>query len=133
MTTLSYAERLELRPPAPTPLRKRREPVPSQLLFRELNEEIAQRRPRRGEVIEAVCECERRGCTRGVRLSAEEYEAIRRFPTRFLMRRGHACDDGERVVEAHEGYDVIEKTGPAALVAIRLDPRRQRLSSGEAA
>lgn len=130
MSTLLYAQRLELCPATAAPPR---EPVPSQLLFRELNEEIAQRRPPRDEIMDAVCECERRSCTRAVRLSPEEYESIRRFPTRFLMHRGHATDDDERVVEAHEGYDVIEKTGAAALVAIRLDPRRRRLTSGEAA
>jgi hypothetical protein len=133
MTALPYASPLQLSPAAPTPVRRRREPVPSQLLFRELNEEIAQRRPAREATLELVCECGRHSCTRAVLLTLVEYEAVRRFPTRFFVRNGHGSADGERLVETHEHYEVIEKTGPSALVAIRLDPRRRREPPNDAA
>lgn len=102
-------------------------PVPSQLLFREVNEQICLRRSPfhpPDEELELVCECERRGCTHALRLSREEYEAVRQFPTRFVMKRGHPKTEVERVVAENERYVVVEKTCPAARVAIRLDPRR---------
>ena len=102
-------------------------PVPSQLLFREVNEQISLRRSSfqpPHEQVEFVCECERRGCTQALLLSREEYEAVRQFPTRFVMKRGHPRTEVERVVAEYERYVVVEKTGPAARVAIRLDPRR---------
>jgi hypothetical protein len=110
--------------------------VPSQLLFREVNEQIALRldRPPGCDLgFEAVCECDRRGCARSVQLSVAQYEAVRQFPTRFVMRPGHSNLEDERVVEAHETYVVVEKIGPSAQIAIRLDPRKRRLQTDRAA
>jgi len=130
VTTTTFRSLFELEPPTPS---ARRDPVPSQVLFRELNEEIAARDHGVAPELEVVCECERRSCTGGVHLSTVEYEAVRRFPTRFIVRSGHAADEGERVVEAHPHYLVVEKVGLSAQVAIRLDPRRRRVPEGEAA
>jgi hypothetical protein len=132
VTTTTFRSLFELEQPPPTPS-GRRDPVPSQVLFRELNEEIAARGHGVVRELEVVCECERRSCTGGVYLSAAEYEAVRRFPTRFIVRNGHAADEGERVVEEHPGYLVVEKVGRSAQVAIRLDPRRRGVPEGEAA
>jgi hypothetical protein len=104
--------------------------VPSQLLFREANEQILLRRdpecPASHTVIEAICECERRSCLKALRLSRAEYETIRQFPTRFLLAPGHSSLSDERIVEQRPGYVVVEKTGVPAQLAIRLDPRRRR-------
>lgn len=116
-------DRIALAPLAPRPLRPHRG-IPGQLLFRELNEEIVARRPIGADgTIDAVCECDRLSCTGGLRLSTEEYERVRRFPTRFAVRPGHVSPD-ERVVDARPDYVVVEKLGAAARIAIRLDPRR---------
>ncbi len=103
-----------------------------------MNEQIALRLDRasglRPPEFEAVCECDRRSCARSVRLSVAQYEASRRqFPTRFLMKPGHSNLEDERVVEEHEAFVVVEKIGPSAQIAIRLDPRKRRPQTNRAA
>ena len=135
MSAMSFSEYLLYGPSAQVD-RRRPSSVPSQLLFREVNEQLFLRRDPSvtdDSEIEVVCECERRSCITGVRLSVKEYEAIRRFPTRFLMRLGHSSFEDERVVEDHDGFVVVEKTGPSAQVAIRLDPRKRRQEASRAA
>jgi hypothetical protein len=51
----------------------------------------------------------RRRCTRTIRLNLQEYEEVRSQPGRFVIVPGHEILDVERVVEAGERYDVIEK------------------------
>jgi len=94
----------------------------SQLLFRELNEQI--RKIAGGGEVDVVCECVNDACFDRVVISLDEYEAVRRFPTRFVVKAGHAADDVERAVESHDGYVVVEKSGADAEHAILLDPRR---------
>jgi hypothetical protein len=71
------------------------------------------------------CECAWQECRDPVRASLVEYEAVRAFPTRFLIAPddGHLTPESERVVERHPGFWVIEKTGEAAVVSAALDPR----------
>jgi len=54
-----------------------------------------------------------------------EYERVRRFPTRFVVSPAHAGVKGERVIDETASFVVVEKIGDAAVVAIRLDPRRR--------
>jgi hypothetical protein len=102
-----------------------------QALFRDLNEEI--RRISDGfaadEPLELVCECEHGDCFARVSVSHEAYEAVRRFPTRFLIRVEHQSGD-ERVVEETMGYAVVEKVGSGAETAILLDRRTVRAGVG---
>jgi hypothetical protein len=76
--------------------------------------------------IDIVCECDRRTCSNGLRLSLERYDAVRQFPTRFVMTPGHSHPDDERIVEQHDEFVVVENTGPVAGIAIRLDPRKRQ-------
>lgn len=71
------------------------------------------------------CECGWENCNEPVPASMAEYEAVRSVPTRFLVvpTEGHVAPEGERVVERHSGFWVIEKIGPAAAVSAALDPR----------
>ena len=71
------------------------------------------------------CECGWENCHEPVPASMAEYEAVRSVPTRFLVmpNDGHVAPEGERVVERHTGYWVIEKVGPAAAISGALDPR----------
>ena len=76
--------------------------------------------------IDIVCECDRRTCSNGLRLSLERYDAIRQFPTRFVITPGHSHPDDERIAEEHGEFVVVEKTGPVTGIAIRLDPRKRQ-------
>jgi hypothetical protein len=77
-------------------------------LFREVNERIV----RLNQVFESpegdfLCECASGLCAERLRLSLEEYEAIRADPRRFLMAPGHERP-GSRVIEVHQRYEVVE-------------------------
>jgi hypothetical protein len=95
----------------------------SQLLFRQLNEQL--RTIVDGGDLDVVCECANGSCFDRLLLPLDAYEAVRRFPTRFVVKEGHVADDGERAVDAQDGYVVVEKCGADAEHAILLDPRRK--------
>lgn len=88
--------------------------VRTQLLHREVNERI---RHVAGELFDLgarerlwiVCECLRLGCSERLELPADVYERVRASPTRFVVVAGHEDPQGERVVEEHPGYVVVEK------------------------
>jgi hypothetical protein len=88
-------------------------PGRSQALLRELNEEIRRIADGFGvdEDLELVCECEHGECFARLSLSADDYEAVRRFPTRFVTKPEHAGPD-DRIVHETALYVVIEKIGP---------------------
>jgi hypothetical protein len=69
-----------------------------------------------------ICECEDPACTQLIRLTREEYEAVRAHPRRFVIARGHSVQEAEIIVEA-DGHEVVEKYGEAGEIAERLDPR----------
>jgi len=73
-----------------------------------------------------LCECADPGCFEAVMLSMEEYERVREHPSRFLLVAGHEDAEAalERIIEAEEGYAVVEKLGDAGTEAARLDERR---------
>jgi hypothetical protein len=75
-------------------------------LLRDVNEQIARIDGYFDEGLELVCEC-RRCCFQRISLPREEYEAIRRFPGRFLVKTGHSSTD-EQVVEEFRTYLVVE-------------------------
>jgi hypothetical protein len=72
-----------------------------------------------------TCECGDESCLEPVRLSVEEYDAVRAEPTRFLIApsREHVAPGIERVVQSEERYWLVEKIGVAAEVSEELDPR----------
>jgi hypothetical protein len=93
--------------------------------FRQANEQI------HGKVLELgaldgrapyLCECEDERCTTVVLLTAAEYEDVRSDSRRFVVARGH--DDADtHVVDTHDGFMVIEKTGEEGRLVEELDPR----------
>jgi hypothetical protein len=103
----------------------------NQSLWREINERIKAVAETSGEV-EFLCECARLDCTETMVLSMAEYERIRSSPTHFPIVVGHEFPEIERVVEASDGYLVVEKKGAAAEEAARLDPRSPRVRGGNA-
>jgi hypothetical protein len=98
----------------------------SQSLFREVNERI-EALPNRPPptFTEYLCECCIEGCTDNVRLTASEYEELRAHPTWFAVVAGHVDPQVERVVNATDRYQVVEKMEQAADVAAHMDPRRR--------
>jgi hypothetical protein len=98
-----------------------------QVIFREVNERIERLDQRWGMfegTVSVVCECGNIGCVERIEMTAADYEAVRLFPTRFLVKPGHVAREGERVIRQSAGCVVIEKFGRDAVDAIRLDPRR---------
>ena len=77
------------------------------------------------DLLSFVCECGRLHCTRIIQLTREEYEGVRGNPRRFAIVDGHEIPEVEEVVERHDRYFVVEKTGaPEAEIVEHTDPRR---------
>ena len=94
--------------------------------FRDINERLKEgmRQVRNTpELLRFNCECGDRGCESSVRLSLEEYEALRRDSRRFAVVPGHVFLETERVVAGNDRYEVVEKVGAAVEVADAADHR----------
>jgi hypothetical protein len=74
---------------------------------------------------EWICECADTTCVAHLELSADEYEAVRRNPTYFIVTPSdeHVLPQVEAVVEKTERYWVVTKIGHGGEVARRTDPR----------
>jgi len=94
----------------------------NQALWREVNERIKEVAETAGEM-ELLCECSRMDCTATLSLTAADYERIRSSPTQFPIAIGHDFPEIENVVEASDGYAVVQKKGVAAEEVAKLDPR----------
>src|SRR3954453_22596655 len=99
-----------------------------EVLFRAGNDRMLswpemQERAARGETLVCFCECGRRRCRKRIRLTAEQYEAVRTDATRFVIAHGHELPDVEDVVEEHEGYVVVQKHEEVRALVERLDLR----------
>lgn len=103
--------------------------VVRQTLRREVNERIRELGSgpdvEPPETIDVVCECTYDGCTGRLTMSVSEYEHIRRFPTRFLVKAGHEVSEFDRVVAESDVYVVVEKIGRGGSYAVGVDPRRR--------
>ena len=92
--------------------------------FRKVNEGMEAGQDPSGLLV-FVCECGRLGCNKLIRLTRPEYEGIRRNPRRFAILDGHEILEAEEIVERHDRYLVVEKTGdPEAEIVEHTDPRR---------
>lgn len=101
----------------------------AQVVFREANETIQASADRFSIVtgIPFVCECADRSCSEIVRLSFDEYDAIRQHPRRFFNVTGHEQTSveaaAERIVTVVGTLTVVEKVGIAGEIAGRGYPR----------
>ena len=97
-------------------------------MFREVNEQIQNLNADWAVDAQDVvlCECRNRDCQEPIEITAAEYEAVRRFATRFLVKPGHADPECDRVVRNSRTYLIVEKVGPGAETAILLDRRRTK-------
>lgn len=107
-------------------------PVEAQLLCRVINEEIRAAAEGFDSAVEVnlLCECSKPGCWALLRISVADYEDVRRFPTRFLIRPNHLSEGTERIVVELSGFSVVEKVGSDAELAIQRDPRRPGYQPG---
>ncbi len=94
----------------------------SESLFRDINDRIVEITDALPGV-EVMCECVNERCKATVVLAQDEYEAVRRSPSRFIVTPGHVALEIERAVETYDRYLVVEKFGEAGKTAVRLDPR----------
>jgi hypothetical protein len=89
----------------------------NQLLFREVNEQIANLTERfQAQVsdLDLVCECADPSCTGTIRLGLEEFGRIDRAQNAFLLLRGHEDDQVDDVVDQRDGYVIVRKRNLAA-------------------
>jgi hypothetical protein len=99
----------------------------NEAVFRQVNERIEGLNRAFGaitETMQVICECGDASCIEQITIGYPDYEELRRDPRRFAVVPGHVDEQVERVVERHDGYDVVEKDeGEPARLAERTDPR----------
>lgn len=104
--------------------------VVQQALRRDVNERLVMNDGVGAEErVDVMCECVHPDCAARVALTVSEYEAVRRFPNRFLVKAGHEVAEDERVVAVSDGHVVVEKIGRGGLYAVGADPRRRGVRS----
>jgi 5-bromo-4-chloroindolyl phosphate hydrolysis protein len=92
--------------------------------FRKVNEGMKDGQ-NASDLMSFVCECGRLHCTKILRLTRPEYEAVRANPRRFAVVEGHEILEAEEIVERHERYLVVEKSdAPESEIVEHTDPRR---------
>jgi hypothetical protein len=92
--------------------------------FRKVNEGMEAGQDPAG-LLAFVCECGRMGCTKLIQLTRDEYEGVRGNRRRFAIVHGHEILEAEEIVERHDRYLVVEKSGdPEAEIVEHTDPRR---------
>jgi hypothetical protein len=87
----------------------------NQILFREVNERLAEVAPPSYRVTEFICECSRGDCTDTIPLDREQYEGIRSLANLFVVAAGHEVLEVDRIVGRTGLYTLIEKTNGARL------------------
>jgi hypothetical protein len=93
-------------------------------IFREANERIGEAASEFEMTAQVpfVCECADPECREIIRLSLDEYAAIRRDPRLFVNAVGHEETDNAwtEVVARLDGHVIVEKVGRAGAVAAQL-------------
>ena len=95
--------------------------VRNQALFRDVNERVrrATAQMEASETVRFLCECADAECVETFEMTLVEYEGVRLVPTHFPVLPGHEWPDGERTIERHVNYVVVEKFGEAGRLAIQ--------------
>ena len=83
-------------------------------------------------LLPALCECAELRCTEVVKLTPQQYEAVRSDPRWFINAPGHQVNaqGWAYVVSENDRFVVVEKIGEAGELAEELDPRDTRTCSG---
>ena len=80
-----------------------------QCLVRECNEAIERRSPaQRADHLEMRCECGDPACLEQIAPTHAEYEAVRAYGSRFIVRRNHENPETAAVVCENERFAVVD-------------------------
>jgi uncharacterized protein (DUF1499 family) len=95
--------------------------------FRVANERMVRWEERHADGVDEMylCECAEQPCRQRVRLSRDEYEAVRSDARRFVVVPGHVIPELETVVQSFQGYEVIEKPSALHDLLAETDPRTE--------
>ena len=96
--------------------------VHNEALFRQVNASIEGLNQGMSELtgdFAVVCECGDVYCIDQIRVTKTVYERARSNAVWFLVKAGHEIPDVEHVVEAGEGFVVVEKDPPEAKAVAR--------------
>ena len=99
----------------------------NETLFRDANESVRDVQEDlgiTGGLMPFLCECEEPTCRGIIKVAQSDYEAVRAHPRHFLLVPGHE-GHGERVVEEHSSYFIVEKFGLSGEIAEATDPRKE--------
>lgn len=94
----------------------------NEILFREINERLDEMSVPWSKTTDYLCECSELSCTEIVELTNDQYERVRSRATVFVVTPGHERPEIERVVEANEGFLLVEKVVAVDEIS-RKDPR----------
>jgi hypothetical protein len=92
----------------------------NEALFREVNDNIARLEERHGATTTEpvyLCECADSDCIGHLAIDPDDYRRVRGNPRLFIVLPGHEEPRIEQIVERHDGYLIVEKTGEAGEVA----------------
>jgi hypothetical protein len=79
------------------------------LLIREVNERIAEVSAwSNGEPRELLCECGDEACIAAILVTRADFQAARKRPRGYLVDSKHGGDGATSVVEARDGYSIVE-------------------------
>jgi len=63
------------------------------------------------------CECGLIGCAATIRLSADDYAAVRADPRQFAVHGDHVIPEAEHVVNTRHSHAIVQKSGDAPIIA----------------
>jgi hypothetical protein len=98
----------------------------NEALFREVNErvlEVNKDFEATDGLLNFICECGKEDCVEPVPLTLGEYEAVRSYPTHFVLVPGHEGPLVEAVIARNERFVVVEKLVGETTIAEKTDPR----------
>lgn len=103
--------------------------VENEVIFQRLNEalkanvESVLHNRASDEPLDFFCECSDEDCLERIRLEPSEFSQIHRSKRHFFVIPGHETGEIERIVERHEGYDIVSKRlEPPTYTDMKLNP-----------
>ena len=93
-----------------------------------MNEHVVAGGRRPAENFEILCECADANCIEHLRVPTESYERTRVQPTDFLLKPGHNKPEFETVIDSHEDFAVVRKSGEAVCSTLAGDNQADSLT-----
>ena len=92
----------------------------NETIFRRVNEHVREADARVShDFPRFVCECSNMDCDRRILVPVDVYKESRANPARFFIFPGHGMPDIEKVIEEHDGFEIVEKVGPGREDVVR--------------